>query len=209
MNPNHFNRLTKWLHERRFLQVKRLLPLGYFELTDLGCSTGVLYDHLHPQFNFNYVGIDLNPSHPDLTNGQMIQADLTTYQFTHHLDIVIALETFEHIRPDAIVPLLARIRNAGTNLLICSVPVETGPMILVKNLGSWLMGYTRHAEYSPADTLWSTIYFSHRARPWQGGHRGFNWRQLRAILKSHFRAVQQINLPFTLFTTNVMFVCKP
>src|SRR5215204_6498274 len=67
-------------------------------------------------------------------------------------DCIIALETMEHVTEldvPKIVDWLARMKVPT----LITVPNEVGPALLVKNLGSALMGYRRHREYRIQDTL--------------------------------------------------------
>ena len=63
------------------------------------------------------------------------------------IDIFTALESFAHI-PEYLIPKILRsILAKRPEVLSCSVPIEVGPGIWMKNLGSKLMGYQRYKGY--------------------------------------------------------------
>lgn len=81
------------------------------------------------------------------------------------IDIFTGLESFEHI-PEYIVPTLLRSISAKSpKIFACSVPVEVGPAIWIKNIGSKLMGYSRYKEYSWSETFWAGLYRLDKVSP--------------------------------------------
>ena len=222
LNDQRFNGLVAWLHAQRYRRIKAVLtaaqlPAGA-HLLDIGCGPATLFAELHNAIGISYTGIDINSQFVEMalkTYGtahpfKVIEADITvseTFKGLGSFDVVAALETFEHLRPAHVSSVLANIRGIMPRYFICSVPIETGPAIAVKNVGSWLMGYSRHREYSLADTLWSTLGWMDKVRPWSGGHRGFDWRIFEREVRKHFTIKRRLFLPSRHLSMSVMFVC--
>ena len=76
-----------------------------------------------------------------------------------------------------------------------TVPNEIGPAILIKNLGSFLMGYKRYKEYSIQETLYASIYELDRVARHGTGHKGFDWRWLAQTLRQNVTISRKITNP--------------
>lgn len=102
--------------------------------------------------------------------------------------------------------------NLGVEKFICSVPIETGPPVALKNIGSLVCGYRRHIEYSFADTWWAMLDRFDKVRAHDGGHRGFDWRQLSSMLSIYYPQKRISLLPFSQLpawlNTSAFFVCE-
>lgn len=127
-------------------------------------------------------------------------AELEDSRWTGHFDQVYCMEVLEHVADlEGILKTLARVLKPGGRLLV-SVPVETGPVLMVKQcfrqLAAWRgMGdYPGPAPYRCAEFIRSLLAFGdsqHIQRPLHtlaNGmqahcHKGFNWRRLRQQLK--------------------------
>ena len=138
------------------------------------------------------------------------------------IDIYTALESFEHMPEYKIPYLLNKISKKKPKLFACSVPVEVGPAIIIKNFGSKLIGYDR-LEYSLKDTLWAGIYQLDKISPHQQykngilrenlGHKGFDWRWLKHNLRQCMNIVSINKSPFNFipsaFSPSIAFTAKP
>src|SRR5690606_3532533 len=101
-------------------------------------------------------------------------------------DVIVALETLEHIPEPIAFRIVERIAALKPKLFLCSVPIEIGPSIVFKNVGSALCGYVRHRSYGWRDTFWAGIYQLHKLPPHSTSHKGFDWRWLAHIIRYHF-----------------------
>lgn len=90
-------------------------------------------------------------------------------------DCIIVLETLEHVTEYDVPKLIDWLARMKAPALI-TVPNEVGPAVLVKNLGSALIGYRRHREYRIQDTLNAAFGRLERLQPHGTGHLGFDWR---------------------------------
>jgi hypothetical protein len=95
---------------------------------------------------------------------------------------------------------------------LITVPNEVGPALVVKNLGSALMGYRRHREYRIQDTLNAALGRMERLRAHGTGHLGFDWRWLLSVLKQRFTVeVRTSPLPVVprSLAPSIFFYCWP
>jgi SAM-dependent methyltransferase len=190
-----FNFLTSWLHSQRFTNVLKTvaqfarISSQPFRILDIGCGPANLYPLLDSRYAIDYHGYETDPAfvesgrfryghRPNFEiSGQSIaDANLAGY------DVIAALEVLEHIEERAVIRLIEAVAEARPKLFICSVPVEIGPALWLKNIGSWLCRYPRHKEYSWGQTFWGGLYRLDKLPPHRLGHLGFDWRWLtRAI----------------------------
>ncbi len=193
----NFNPLVSWLHRRRYRMLAKT-KVAHYRVLDIGCGVGTCFDVLTGIDLYH--GVDINSVYINIAlvrhrNRRHFIAsaiDIEDYSWSWIPDLVICLETLEHLRPNVARQLIANI-SYYSPAFICSVPNELGPMILIKNLGSALMGYSRHKEYSLLDTLRAAAY---RPLPWSGGHKGFDYRTVVRECQRHFKHVEVKSLPF-------------
>jgi SAM-dependent methyltransferase len=160
-----FNPLMKWVHSHRFKEVAQIIGTFNRPLTiyDIGCGYAHLYDVLK-DFKANYIGID---NHPDFVAGARARHRALNFKVFHAssanflpdepINVVTALETLEHMTEKDAAKTLDNILKISPDMLICSVPVETGFPLLLKNVASFLMRYTRHTEYTWKETFYAAL----------------------------------------------------
>ncbi|MET0069631.1 MAG: class I SAM-dependent methyltransferase [Candidatus Thiodiazotropha sp.] len=191
-------------------------------IIDIGCAHAKLYSILNGKFKLDYIGID--------PNADYVQAAQERYQGKSnfriindtaekqlHLitdaDIVVALETFEHVPEHIVVRIVEVIAKTQPKLFICSVPVEVGPAIWIKNLGSLASGYMRHTEYTWKETFWAGVGRLDKLPPHGTGHKGFDWRWLAQTIRHNMRIKEMRKFPFRVFpawlSTSVFFIAEP
>ncbi len=199
--------LLKWVHSLRYRHVMRLLkdlpqPIRVLEI---GCDSGRLYDLLKTRYDVRFTGIDIakrrvliarerHRGDPNFTAHIGSAADILPLDGSY--DVIVALETFEHMTRSDVVTVLAAIAKMAPRLFICSVPVEIGPAVFFKNLTSALTGYSRHHDYRWSDTLWAAVYRLDKVPPHNRRHIGFDWRWLASSVHTVLPAMTRRNLPF-------------
>ncbi len=228
---NNFNGITRYLHSFRFRMVRHYLDQLQKEagnrqivLVDIGCGQGGLYEVLRETHNIRYYGIDL---HDELApKGQAIYKDNPDVTIIHadaaaegliescNPDIVVALESMEHIPEHAVVRIIERIGQVKSlKLFIASVPVEIGPAIWIKNIGSWLMRYVRHKEYTWGETFWAGLYQLDKLPRHGIKHKGFDWRWLAQTIRHNLKIIKTHKSPFdwvpAAFAPSILLVAKP
>ncbi len=131
----------------------------------------------------------------------------------HGADIIVALETLEHIPEPTVVRLIELVAAAHPQLFVSSVPVEIGPAVWLKNVGSLLTGYSRHRDYRWSETFWAGLYQLDRLPPHHLDHRGFDWRWLEQTIRHNMRIVETRRFPFqwlpAALSFSVFFVAEP
>lgn len=225
----NFNAVTRWLHGRRYsqsLSVVAELAQGLerpIRILEIGCGQAKLFGELNQRFDVQYTGIDVHPAFVEaarrrfghLKNFQVEARpaqDADPLQAIEPPDAIFALETFEHIAKPDVAPIVEAMARLKPRRFVCSVPVEVGPALLAKNLGSWLMGYERHREYSWRETWAAACYRLEALPPHCGGHKGFDWRWLAETIRRNFASVEHRHLPLRFlpaaFSTSVYLIAR-
>jgi len=207
----NFNFITSYLHNYRY---KNLLDLfksiktkdgDEINVTDIGCGVGKSYELLNANYKINYCGIEANKGFYDIANERYgdfknfdIVCDSIENQYCkfEQADIVIGLETFEHIPENLVVRVIEAIAKSKVPLFYCTVPNELGPAILIKNIGSYIMGYSRHKEYSWRETFSSSMYDLDNVGLHGAGHKGFDWRWLAQTIRHNLQIEKITTSPF-------------
>ena len=144
-------------------------------------------------------------------------------------DLVVCMEVLEHvIDPEAVLATLARLL-APSGRLVISVPVETGPALVVKQVVRRIAGWRGIGDY-PGTTSYSLRDLAaglfagrtqHIQRPVHTAtdgrrfhdHKGFNWRVVRTAIERRFQIERTMCSPVAWLpaelATQVWFVaCK-
>lgn len=192
----NFSGVNAWLHGLRFNQIVRTARSiardgQTLRVLDLGCGAARAFGALDTALPVQYLGIDseapfIAAAHRRFAgrrNFEAVHGDARLFTASEAaargpFDLIFALETLEHVPAGDVPPLLRAIAALQPTCFVASVPVEIGPSILLKNAGSALVGYSRHREYSLADTLWAGAYRLDKVAPHACGHKGFDWRWL-------------------------------
>ena len=222
------NTLTRWLQSFRFTHISKVVHNLYLELNrpvrvvDIGCNDAKLFDVLNDRVPIEYVGIERRATfseiarkrHASVPNFMIVNEPAqTALSHIGKPDIVTALETFEHIPERDVVRIVEAIAEIRPMRLFVTVPVEIGPALWIKNLGSLVCGYVRHKEYSWAETFWAGIYQLDRLQPHGIQHKGFDWRWLAQTIRHNMRIVEFSRFPLNWLpasiSTSVCIVATP
>lgn len=159
----NFNWLTRFLHAGRYRKLLEVLETVQKDvgnrkvrILDIGCGPGTAVGHILEKFDVDYVGIDYDPifieaarnRYSNYENCRFIVGDATDESLyeTIEADIVIALETLEHIHLNRTVRVIEHVcAIVRPRIFLVTVPVEVGPAVWIKNWGSALMGYDRQS----------------------------------------------------------------
>lgn len=231
LNEKHrYNAITRYVHEARYRKVLNYLrslqqSLGRPPVVmDIGCGAGRIYDLLKGYMDLSYTGIELNTVRVDEGNARLkddpnasiheIDARDPKIFDICEPDIIMALESFEHIPEASVVRIIENIaKNTTAQKMICSVPVEIGPAIWIKNIGSALIGYKRHTEYSWGETFWSGLYQLHKVPRHEDRHKGFDWRWLAQTIRHNMKITAIHTSPYdfvpAFLSPTIMFVAEP
>lgn len=216
------SRLVSWSHGARFRTARRLVaPYAGQRLLDYGCGDGTFLKSVSDLFT-------------DLTGADAAQVQiddcrrrLPEISFVHvdklegKFDVITCMEVLEHCQPATVEEILARfaslVNPQGT--IIISVPVETGLMLLSKQMARRVAGWRGIGDYRFSERYtWRELLKMTFATAetsinrdlgidWYG-HKGFNWRALEKKLKRHFYLKQRLFSPNLLLRSQVWFICQ-
>ncbi|MDJ0825505.1 MAG: class I SAM-dependent methyltransferase [Rhodobacter sp.] len=189
---------------------------------DIGCGTCKAFDVLGQlRDDIDYVGVDRNQEYCTLAqeryggrgNFEVHCASVAdTLNLIDRFDLIIGLETFEHIPEPTVVRVIEAIGRSDFGRLYVTVPNEVGPAVAIKNLGSMLMGYTRHKQYTWAETFFAATYELDRLPPHHISHKGFDWRWLAQTLRGNVRIVRKFTSPSQIVpravSPSIGFLCE-
>jgi len=212
------------IHRMRFDWLKKQIaePADSYTLFELGCfdcrSLSVL-----PKPR-SYVGADagweggINDAQMSYVNSSWVELvmthsahDLVAYE-GRKFDYTVAMKTLELI-PDAVlkgyIEFLARVTKKR---LLITVPVEVGPMFLVKHMIKRLFSHLHSGttKYSWKELYWATCGQAHNIERYE--HKGFDYRNLIAQLSQHFDIVVVEGLPLVgapYYSLQVGIVAEP
>ena len=227
-----FNAITRYLHSCRFRNLMGILAnleqqIGPrpIEVMEIGCGVGKAYQLMNERFAINYRGIDVKEDRIATArerycggnNSQFILADAGDSQFGEpgSADIVIALETLEHIPEATVVRIVENVcQVVQPRLFVVSVPIEIGPAIWVKHLGSKLMRYRGRGRGYPGHYMfWAGLYNLNRVPPHGTTHLGFNWYWLEQTIRHNAWLRESRSMPFRRLpkwlAPSVMFIAEP
>jgi SAM-dependent methyltransferase len=209
----NFNGITRFLHSGRYASLLRVvselgaeLGSGPMRALEIGCGPGTAVGALLDAYDVDYRGIDLNPEFIDAArryHGHRPRcrfavadaADPSHYQ-PDSADIVFALETLEHIPEGSVVRIVENVcKIVRPRRFVVTVPVEVGPAIWIKNLGSVMMGYKRGSG-NFRETFWAGLYQMDRIPVHTVWHLGFDWRWLAQTIRHNAKIRELHGLPF-------------
>jgi len=222
----NFNLIVRELHKVRYRHlisaVRNEFKDQSFKVLDIGCAHATAFKVLNAEFSITYHGIDHNKSYIEFAQQRysgapnfsvaVSDANSTDIDFSK-FDLIIALETLEHIPLVDCFRLLGRIGQSPPRLFLCSVPNEVGPILWIKNIGSFMLGYMRHKEYSWSETWNAGLFRLERITKHGTDHKGFDWRWLAHTIRQHFQVVEINSSPFSwlpkTLSFSIFWKCKP
>lgn len=209
-------RLLRWSHGSRFRVARELVaPHAGRRLLDYGCGDGTFLSMVRDLFP-DAVGAEVDAAlaaeaaarfagEPGL---RFVHTGALVAEKDASFGVAVCMEVLEHCTPDAVDRVLADLRRlvANDGTVIVSVPVETGPALVGKQLyralaaRRGLEGYRERETYTPGELakmlvagggtrierpVYHSQFPSGEANVYHG-HKGFNWRALRRRLADDF-----------------------
>lgn len=230
------SRVVRWSHGSRFRLASRLARQhAGGRLLDYGCGDGTFIAMLHDDF-VEAVGVDVEPRQLAECLRRLGHLRGVGFISTHEVadtprwDVVTCMEVLEHCVEDErrhVIDRLARL-VAPDGVVIVSVPIEIGPAVVAKQSMRALAGLRRlgdygHRErYSPLELLRSAVGARIPRVTMQGegpdgpyryyGHKGFDYREVRADLSRCFTIEQRVFTPMKwlgpVVNSQVWFICS-
>tara|TARA_Y100001958_G_C21076650_1_gene434345 strand:- start:128 stop:853 length:726 start_codon:yes stop_codon:yes gene_type:complete len=227
LDNQNFNIINKYLHNIRYKYLFEITDIYQrsvkrkLKILDIGCGDAHVFDVLNNSFDIDYIGIDKSPRFIEHLELKKQNYDNFKYisDIAHNhkdqfywADMIISLETLEHVPDDHLESLISEIGKAKPDIFLSSVPNEVGPILWLKNLYSYLVNYDRHIEYTFKDTFFSGLGLFHFVRKHTAGHRGFDWRNLHTIINKHYTVSNVLTSPYKFMPTfaspSIFFLCK-
>lgn len=118
---------------------------------------------------------------------------------TQSVDVLCAFEVLEHLSDEQIASFIAQARRvlrlAGT--IIVSVPIIGGLTLPLKELNRLIL-FRRKPDHSLIEVLRATFFGTPAKRPINRGptHKGFDFRETRAMLATTFSMKSEVMCPF-------------
>lgn len=194
---DHPNPIARFAHRRRLKKSMRLVTpfLGKSAvLLDYGCGEGRF---------LNDIALDIRGQKPDVVllgydpymtaqyAGYRIICDQTTIT-TQSVTILTCLEVCEHLTDSEMQEFVDFAKNvlAPNGRLLVSVPIMTGPAVLLKELIRSIH-FRRRSDMTGSE-LFKAAFLgvpARRADNIKTSHRGFDWRVTQQTLLQNFRCV--------------------
>ncbi|HEX2204643.1 MAG TPA: class I SAM-dependent methyltransferase [Longimicrobium sp.] len=236
-------RLLRWSHGSRFRVARDLVaPYAGRRLLDYGCGDGTFLATVRDLFP-RAVGAEVDPALAAETAARFAGEEGMSFVHVSALaaepagsfGAAVCMEVLEHCTAETVDAVLADLRRllAPDGVLVVSVPVETGPALVGKQLyralaaRRGLEGYRDRERYAPAELarmlfagagtaierpVYRTRFASGEANVYHG-HKGFNWRALERRLRAGFDVRERRFSPLPLFrgllNSQAWFVCTP
>jgi len=201
----NFNFITRFRNLEKLIIRASLEKKGKLKILDVGCGHAKAYKIIKEQgIDFDYFGVELRKKFYDVAIDRFSQyenfniiCDSIENQFEKFIDadVIIGLESFEHIPESLVVRTIEAISKSSFMYLYITVPNEIGPAIFVKNVGSALMGYQRYKEYEWRETFFASIYELDKVKRHDTGHKGFDWRWLAQTLRQNTTILKKTSSP--------------
>lgn len=190
-----------YLHTARFRYLNRMVKkysLDQDTVLELGCFDGKSISYL-PKPPREYVGFDANwEGGVDLAH--KLWADKPEYRFIvsddpgdiaaqagQDYDLVISMETLEHLPPEQVDDYLAVLAQKTSKHAIFTVPNEKGVVFAFKHLAKMMLtkGY-RH--YSFGEFMNATL--GRMSKVARDNHKGFDYAALIRQVEKHFEVIE-------------------
>ncbi len=215
----HFNFVVSYLHSLRYKSVSQVLEAAAREaggmpikVVEIGCAHARLFSVLNPRFDIDYTGIEIDSvsveaarsRYANCPNFRIVQQPAQdAVALFEAADIVVALEALEHIPEHDVVRIIEAVGSARPRLFVCSVPVEIGPAVWLKNVGSLAMGYMRHKSYTWSETFWAGLYQLDKLPPHDTRGKGFDWRWLAQTIRHNMKIKEIRRFPLRMLPAAV------
>jgi SAM-dependent methyltransferase len=207
-------------------------------LLDYGCGDGTFVAMVHAGFT-EACGVDVEPDQIAACQKRLGDLPGVRFAMTRGLgaadaaawDVVTCMEVLEHcLEPERrrILDELSRL-CASRGMVVISVPIETGPSLVGKQLVRAISGlrgqgdYAYRERYSPLEMLRGAVGLTVPRVVFQGhgvegafpyyGHKGFEWRDVQREIAQRLIIEQRSFSPLpwagSALNSQVWFVCRP
>ena len=222
----NFNSITRFLHQRKYDLTKQVIKNDFgnnkLKILDIGCGTATMFGFLKNEaINFHYTGIEPQKElysvaenhYSTETNFNLIKNKIEIYlDKLDDYDLILAMDTLEHIPLNSINKIIENISNLSGKKFLINVPNEVGPILAIKNLGSYIMRYPRFKEYDFFENIYASTYNIDKISHHIDAHKGFDWRHLLYTLNYYYDDNVEVKTLFPLLpktlSPSVFFICN-
>jgi 2-polyprenyl-3-methyl-5-hydroxy-6-metoxy-1,4-benzoquinol methylase len=190
-NPNP---IARFAHRTRMRKSKRLVGpflIGSATLLDYGCGQGRYLHNLAMEIKGDQPQVTLLGYDPYMSakfEGYRIVSDPTAIA-PESVDILTSLEVCEHLTDEEFQEFMdfAVKVMAPDGRLLVSVPIETGPVVLLKEVSRSIL-FRRRPTLSASELFKAALFGipARRAEDRKTSHRGYDWRVTQQILLETF-----------------------
>lgn len=186
--------MRQWVHDQRFLWLRQASKGLSGSVLELGCfdARSLSFLSFAPD---RYLGIDAGwesglesarlryPQHEFL-------CESSPRTLNEKFDVAICLETLEHVPREQMNSYIEMLHDASP-VLLCTIPVEIGPVFLVRYLSKFVYGTTD--VYSASEVI--NLALNRSEAVIQDNHKGFDYRSVVRTLREKYREVSVMGLP--------------
>ncbi len=209
------NPIRKRIHMARFHWLKkvsqRYMP-NYINVFELGCHDAKSIIFL-PYPPIEYLGLDADWE-GGLKKAKYIYEEIKEYKFlkvqkidefpsiNKKFDLVICLETLEHLPENELKDYIFKLSSLMSNYLFITVPNEIGFVFIVK------LFLKRFFNMHPDKYTFMEMinqFFGRVKKVKRYNHKGFSWLELLKILKNEFQIVSLEGIPFSFLPKSFNF----
>jgi SAM-dependent methyltransferase len=214
LDRQNFNWILSYHHSSRHRFVinfvkEKIKHETSLNILDLGCGPAQLNVLLQKELkgtDFKYIGVDASSKFFDIAsktcldgNSSVVKQEITQYlkNSDEEFDLICLLEVVEHMTDSEFHTLISELKVTKFKNFIVTVPNETGLVLVLKNLASWLMGYKRFKEYSLIENVYILIGKWEKISPVVRHHKGYKWSVTLHYLTLAFpQRVKLFTVPF-------------
>lgn len=196
-------------------------PYAGKRLLDYGCGDGTFLKSVSDLFcdltGADVAQVQIDDCRKRLPEISWVHVD----ELTGKYDVITCMEVLEHCLPETAEKILSRLSSfiSPHGTVIISVPIETGPVLLSKQIVRRIAGWRGIGDYKFSERYtWPELikmtFATSKTSINRGvgmewyGHKGFNWRALEKEIKRHFCITEKRFSPNPTFSSQVWFVCE-
>ena len=208
------SRLRRFIHLSRFYWLRNTIKkynIKFKNVLEIGCGDGKTIEFL-PLKNFNYYGLDANwnnslnfakehySNKKNIKFDEVLNAKDIKIAEGKYYDLVICMETLEHISPDQVCLYLEKIAQHCKGYFLITVPNEKGLFFLLKRI---IKLNSDNYKYNLKEILQITLGKTNKVKRFQ--HKGFDYDHLIYDIKKYFKIVKVEGNPMGKFFP--IFLC--
>lgn len=199
-----------WLNAK----INKLAP-NYSSLLELGCFDGKIIETLDHKPAY-YEGYDanwgngLNLAHDKWKNFEHYKffesQEVGTFSPTQDFDISVSMETIEHLPTNDLDLFIEKLAKHTNQYCFITVPNERGIFFLLKYIIKRItLNKNADSQYSFKELFFAVTGNLQKVERVEGGHKGFDYKDLERRLRQHFKVEKLEGAPFGFLPPSLNF----